>query len=180
MTGPMIPRPAEVLIATGNAGKAREFRELLGGGGAQWRTLADFPGMAEVPETGDTFLCQRVPQGRRVRHVATRGGGSIADDSGLVVDALCGKPGVRTAPAGRRCTGLGAGDAANNALLLTQLADVPTPPDGPVRLRALALADPGRADRAHGLRARCRAGCSVAPRRATASVTTRCSCPART
>ena len=80
----------ELLIATGNAGKAREFREMLGEERFVWRDLSEFTGEKAVAETGATFranACLKA-SGYAVRH----GMWTLADDSGLEVDALGGKP----------------------------------------------------------------------------------------
>jgi XTP/dITP diphosphohydrolase len=130
------------LIATGNAGKAREFREMLGDGDGSpfaWRSLSDYPPGPEVEETGRTFranACLKASAYAR-RH----GAWTVADDSGLEVDALGGSPGVLSARWALH-HGTGRGDADNNATLLRQLADVP---DGRRTARfvcVLALADP--------------------------------------
>ena len=113
--------PDQLLIATGNAGKVGEFRDLLGGDRYAWRTLADFPAVAEVPETGHTFRSNACL--KAAGYAAATGLWAMADDSGLAVDALGGRPGVHSA----RWAAMHdaeAGDAANNVLLLSQLADV--------------------------------------------------------
>ncbi len=133
-----VPPPVEIVIATGNAGKAREFRDLLGAGRA-WLSLADFPGVAEVPETGHTFRANACL--KAAGYALATGRWALADDSGLAVDALGGKPGVYSA----RWAAMhdaGTGDAANNALLLSQLADVPDERRAARFVCVLALADP--------------------------------------
>ncbi|HJA73943.1 MAG TPA: XTP/dITP diphosphatase [Candidatus Limosilactobacillus faecipullorum] len=107
---------ATIVIATKNPGKAREFSEMLTPKGIEVKTLADFPAFA-IDENGTTFeenatikaqtACQQL------------GLPVLADDSGLVVDALNGAPGVHSA----RYAG-DHDDAANNAKLLRELADV--------------------------------------------------------
>jgi len=107
----------EVVLASGNAGKVREFQDLLG---AHWRVRpqAEF-GVAPVAETGDTFLANAL---LKARHAAAHTGlPALADDSGLEVDALGGDPGVRSA----RYAGPAADDAANNRKLLAALVGVP-------------------------------------------------------
>ncbi|MHC1790785.1 XTP/dITP diphosphatase [Solidesulfovibrio sp.] len=110
-----------VVLATRNAGKIKELNALLAGLGVTVIGLADFPAIGEIPETGDTFL-ENARQKAQAVCQAT-GLVSLADDSGLCVDALSGAPGVRSA----RYAGEDASDAANNAKLLAALAHVPEP-----------------------------------------------------
>lgn len=108
---------AEVVLASGNAGKVREFQALLG---PEWRVRpqSEF-GVGPVEETGDTFIANAL---LKARHAARLTGlPALADDSGLEVDALGGEPGVRSA----RYAGSGADDAANNGRLLAALDGVP-------------------------------------------------------
>lgn len=113
-----MPRAAaDVVLASGNAGKVREIQALLG---PAWRVRpqSEF-GVAPVEETGGTFLANAL---LKARHAARATGlPALADDSGLEVDALGGEPGVRSA----RYAGPGADDAANNARLLAALDGVP-------------------------------------------------------
>jgi XTP/dITP diphosphohydrolase len=130
-----------LLIATGNAGKAREFREMLGDGraGFTWRTLADHPPGGDVEETGRTFranACLKAAAYARRHRVWT-----LADDSGLEVDALGGSPGVLSARWARH-NGTGNGDADNNATLLRQLENVPDDRRTARFVCVLALSDP--------------------------------------
>lgn len=110
--------PARLVLATGNAGKLRELREIL----APWRVevlpLSDFTDSA-AEETGHTFVDNAILKARFAAQAA--GLPAIADDSGLEVDALGGGPGIRSA----RYAGESAGDAANNAKLLRDMAAVP-------------------------------------------------------
>ncbi len=109
----------ELLVATGNRGKLRELEELLAGVVERVSSLADVPGIGAAVEDGETFEENAV---KKARHAAAASGlPAIADDSGLVVDALGGRPGVYSA----RYAGEGAGDAANNERLLAELATVP-------------------------------------------------------
>lgn len=129
----------DLLIATGNAGKVREFREMLGQDRFTWHDLSQFPGQTSVEETGATF---RANACLKASHYARRYGmWSLADDSGLEVDALDGKPGVysaRWAELNRQ----GKGDVDNNALLLRQLAGVPDSSRSARFVCVLALAEP--------------------------------------
>jgi XTP/dITP diphosphohydrolase len=106
-----------VVLASGNAGKAREIGALLVPAGIEIVSQADF-GIEPAEETGLTFIENAL---LKARHAAAQSGlPAIADDSGLVVDALGGAPGIHSA----RYAGDG-GDAANNAKLLKALSSVP-------------------------------------------------------
>jgi XTP/dITP diphosphohydrolase len=108
----------KAVLASGNAGKVREFAQLLAA-----RDIEVIPqtalAIASVEETGATFRDNAL---LKARHAAVLSGlAALADDSGIEVDALGGRPGVRSA----RYAGEGATDADNIALLLRELADVP-------------------------------------------------------
>lgn len=106
-----------VVLATGNAGKVRELQALLAGRDVEVLPQSQF-GVVAVEETGTTFIANAL---LKARHAAAHTGlPAMADDSGLEVDALGGRPGVRSA----RFAKEGATDAENNALLLSSLADV--------------------------------------------------------
>ncbi len=107
----------ELLFATTNAHKAAEVRALLQGTGIVLRTLHDHPELGEPPETGDTFEHNALQKARWI-HEAT-GRATIADDSGLQVDALGGAPGVHSKRFSPEAT-----HEANNALLLSRLQGV--------------------------------------------------------
>ncbi len=130
----------ELLIATGNHGKAREFRDLLGGDRFGWRDLSEFrPQLADVPETGSSFranACLKAMDYARQAKLWT-----LADDSGLEVDALGGNPGIYSA---RWATmqKTGSGDADNNATLLRQLESTPDELRTARFVCVLALANP--------------------------------------
>ena len=111
--------PQQVVLATRNNGKIKELNALLAPLGISVRGLADFPDIGEIPETGETFLDNARIKARAVCQAT--GLVSIADDSGLCVDALSGAPGVYSA----RFSGENATDAGNNAKLLAALVHVP-------------------------------------------------------
>jgi non-canonical purine NTP pyrophosphatase (RdgB/HAM1 family) len=144
-----------LLIATANAAKAREFREMLTGDipvvpargrvslRAEFLDLSAFPDAAPVEETGLTFLqnaCLKAVGYARQFHTDW----TLADDSGLEVDALGGAPGVYSA---RWATKRGLipptenSDADNNATLLRELAEVPAERRQARFVCVLALAD---------------------------------------
>lgn len=106
------------MIATGNAGKLREFRSLLAGMPFELTSSVEL-GLSLPAETGATFLANAL---LKARHAASlSGSAAVADDSGLEVDALGGAPGIYSA----RYAGFGEDDAANNAKLMRALARVP-------------------------------------------------------
>jgi XTP/dITP diphosphohydrolase len=128
----------ELLVATTNTGKAREFRQMLGEDRFAWLDSASGAGL-EVEETGRTFrenACLKA-----AAYAIHFGKWTIADDSGLEVDALAGEPGVFSAR-WAAINGAGEGDAANNALLLRRLESVPDDRRQARFVCALALADP--------------------------------------
>lgn len=84
-----------ILIATSNPGKVRELSGLFSGGPINFKSLADFPAVTEVPETGSTF--RENAELKAIGYARQTGLPSLADDSGLVVDALGGAPGVLSA-----------------------------------------------------------------------------------
>lgn len=107
--------------ATTNRGKLREFRlavERFGGGAIELLPLAGMEGIPPCEETGDTFEQNAVQKALYYSQHAP--GLLFVDDSGLEAAALGGEPGVRSA----RFAGEGAGDRANNRLLLDRLAGV--------------------------------------------------------
>jgi XTP/dITP diphosphohydrolase len=114
-----VPAPLKgLIVATANPGKLREFRALLTDLPFELRSLAEL-GLPSPQETGATFLANAM---LKARHAAGAGGcAAVADDSGIEVDALGGAPGIYSA----RYAGAGAGDAANNAKLISALRGVP-------------------------------------------------------
>ncbi len=111
----------ELVVATRNRGKIRELELLLQGVVTTVLPIGSFPGIPEVEEDGATFAENAVKKARAA--AAATGLPALADDSGLVVDYLDGRPGVYSA----RFAGEGADDAANNCKLLAELAGVPPP-----------------------------------------------------
>ncbi|MDO8683209.1 MAG: XTP/dITP diphosphatase [Armatimonadota bacterium] len=108
-----------LVIATTNPGKVKEISRLLAGLSLNILSLADFPAIPQVEETGSTFTENAII---KARHAAKYTGEmSLADDSGLEVDALDGKPGIQSS----RFAGPGATDAQRNKLLLSLLKDTP-------------------------------------------------------
>lgn len=127
-----------ILIATKNPGKAREFEALFAKKGLFVKTLLDYPEIPEVEETGTTFAENALLKAETI--AAALNMMVLADDSGLKVDALEGRPGVYSA----RYAGEPKSDAANNAKLLHELADFP-PAERTAQFHCtLALAYPGK------------------------------------
>jgi XTP/dITP diphosphohydrolase len=84
----------EILVATTNPGKIRELRAMLDAD-VRWKGLSDFPGVGEVEEDGATFA--ENARKKATEYAQATGLWTLADDSGLVVDALDGAPGIRSA-----------------------------------------------------------------------------------
>jgi XTP/dITP diphosphohydrolase len=109
--------PDKIVMASGNAGKLREIRRMLADLDVVIVSQAEFA-VSDAIETGDTFAANAII---KARHAAAETGlPAIADDSGLVVDALGGRPGVRSA----RYSGPGASDDSNIDKLLQELRNV--------------------------------------------------------
>ncbi len=111
--------PPVLLIATSNPGKLREVRAILSGLPVQFSTLCDYHGLSPAIEDAATF--EENAQRKALHYARLTHTWTLADDSGLEVDALGGDPGVRSARyAGPQCD-----NAANNAKLVRELAGVP-------------------------------------------------------
>ena len=108
-----------LVLATKNRGKIREIQKILEMPGLEFRSLSDYPYIPEVVEDGPTFLDNALKKAE-LTALAT-GEWTLADDSGLEVDALEGAPGVYSA----RFAGEGATDEANYRKLLSLMAGVP-------------------------------------------------------
>jgi len=109
-----------ILVATTNEGKLREYERLLAGvSDLELETMGALGELVEVVEDRDTFSANAGKKASEIAAVA--GMPCLADDSGLEVDALGGRPGVRSA----RYAGEDATDAENNQKLLEALRDVP-------------------------------------------------------
>jgi XTP/dITP diphosphohydrolase len=84
-----------ILIATTNPGKIREIRRALDGVPIDWRTLADLPPVPEPEETGATFA--ENARLKAIAYASATGLPTVAEDSGLAIDAIDGRPGVLSA-----------------------------------------------------------------------------------
>jgi XTP/dITP diphosphohydrolase len=108
-----------LLLATTNEGKLRELKSILSNLEFSLRELSDFPTIKDVPETGKTFLenaCLKAAGYARQTRLLT-----LADDSGLEVDALQGRPGILSARYGSDC----ASDVERTAKVLDEITSVP-------------------------------------------------------
>lgn len=111
--------PPEVVIATRNPDKFREIKAILSSLPLKFLSLEDFPDLPEVVEDGATFAENA---GKKARTIADFTGRlAIADDSGLVVDALQGRPGVFSS----RYAGENATDRERCQKLLEEMASIP-------------------------------------------------------
>src|SRR5665213_941914 len=110
----------QLLIATTNLGKLREFRQMLGDE-FSYVDLSAFSNIHEIEETGQTFAENAAL--KATGYALQTKQWTLADDSGLMVDALHGSPGIYSARWAQR-HGSPAGDVQNNQLRLAQLKDI--------------------------------------------------------
>ncbi len=127
----------ELVVATRNAGKLKEIRRLLETRGVRVLGLDAFPGAPEVVEDGDTFAANAMKKAAAIARFTGRP--CLADDSGLAVEALDGRPGVHSA----RYAGPDADDAANNQKLLEEMQSVAEGKRGAAFCCVMALSLPG-------------------------------------
>ena len=135
----------DLIIATSNKNKLKEFKELLKELPFTILSLADFPHISPVVEDGNNFYENALKKATTVAHIT--GKLTVADDSGIEVEALGGKPGITSA----RFAGEGASDDENNAKLLSELEDVPPEKRGACFKCVLVVAPPqGKTDFVEG------------------------------
>jgi XTP/dITP diphosphohydrolase len=129
-----------VVLATRNVDKVAELRRILSSYDIDLLGLDAFADVPDVAETGETFI----DNARLKAHAVSQATGrlAIADDSGLAVDALNGMPGVLSA----RWAGRHGDDAANLALVLAQIADLPDDRRGAAFVCAAVAATPDGRD----------------------------------
>ncbi len=108
-----------MVIATKNKGKITEFQQMFAKEGWEVRSLLDYPDLPDIVEDGETFAENAAKKAETLANYLNQM--VIADDSGLVVDALDGRPGVYSA----RYAGEDKSDAANSEKVLNELVDVP-------------------------------------------------------
>jgi XTP/dITP diphosphohydrolase len=126
----------QLLIATGNRGKMREFRALLADLPIELCDLNSFPQIATVEETGRTFFDNASL--KATGYALQAGVMTLADDSGLEVEALGGAPGVRSA----RYAGSAASDSKRIEKLLSELSAMNAPNRNARFVSVVAIADP--------------------------------------
>jgi XTP/dITP diphosphohydrolase len=126
----------EIIIATKNKGKVRDFEVLFNERGYQVSSLLDFPEINDVEETGSTFVENAILKAEEIAEALNKM--VIADDSGLSIDALDGRPGVYSA----RYAGEEKSDRNNIEKVLEELEGVPTEKRTARFHCALALAIP--------------------------------------
>ena len=129
----------KLIIASNNAHKMREINEILGAEFPDMVTLKQAGLTIDVVEDGDTFQANAIKKAEEVR-IASGYPAALADDSGLIVDALGGAPGVYSA----RYAGEGHNDADNNAKLMRDMEGVPTEQRTCRFASAVALAREGK------------------------------------
>jgi len=130
--------PRTLVIATRNPKKLEEIAAILGPLGVRTKSLDDFADVPPVPETGETF--EDNARAKAIGYARATGEWALADDSGLEVDALDGRPGVRSS----RWGGQDGNDRLNNETLIQALAEHPRQA-WTARFRCvLALATPDR------------------------------------
>ncbi|MBI4316487.1 MAG: RdgB/HAM1 family non-canonical purine NTP pyrophosphatase [Chloroflexi bacterium] len=131
----------KLLIATRNPGKIRELQAIFGHLPVRLLTLTEAGFAEDTPETGDTYAANALLKAT----AACRGTGlpTLADDSGLEVDALRGRPGLLSA----RYAGPAATDADRRAKLLAELAQMPDSPRTARFRCAMACVHPGFPER---------------------------------
>ncbi|MEB2263361.1 XTP/dITP diphosphatase [Priestia megaterium] len=128
----------EIIIATKNAGKVKDFETLFSPKGFKVKSLLDFPEIEDVEETGVTFAENATLKAEAISSALNKP--VIADDSGLAIDALNGEPGVYSA----RYAGENKDDNANIEKVLQKLNDVPFKKRTARFHCALAIAVPGK------------------------------------
>lgn len=128
----------QIIIGTHNRKKQREIEQILLGLPVSLRSLCDYPAAPEVDESGTTFEENAVKKATQLADAL--GQWVMADDSGLEVEALAGRPGVHSA----RYAGPEQNDARNIAKLLEEMKDVPQARRAARFVCVIALAAPGK------------------------------------
>jgi XTP/dITP diphosphohydrolase len=128
----------EIVVATRNPGKLKEIEAILTIDSARFLSLKDFPGIPEINEDGNTFAENALKKARTVARLTSRI--AVADDSGLTVDALQGRPGILSS----RYAGENASDEDRCRKLLKEMESVPEGKRGGAFVCAAAVASPGK------------------------------------
>lgn len=124
-----------LVLASRNLKKSREIAELFAPHGIVVVSVADFPDVPDVVEDGQTFVENAAKKAAQTATFLSRW--AIGEDSGLMVDALDGAPGIYSA----RYSGEHATDATNNQKLLAELSGVPEQQRGAQYVCSVAVAD---------------------------------------
>ncbi len=136
----MFAMTRKILVATTNPGKAAELKAMLDLD-VKWLSLADFPGVPEIKEDGTTFI--ENASKKALAYAKATGLWTIADDSGLVVDALGGAPGIESARfSGQKSDDRTLIDHKNIAKVLSLLNGVPAEKRTARFVCSLCLASP--------------------------------------
>ena len=131
-----IPAGPQIVLASRNRKKIGEMADLLAPHGIDVKGAADFPDVPEVVEDGATFAENAAKKAAQTaQHL---GLWALGEDSGLMVDALKGAPGIFSA----RYSGESASDESNNRKLLAEMRNVPSEKRGAKYICNVALADP--------------------------------------
>ncbi|MBW3540648.1 MAG: non-canonical purine NTP pyrophosphatase, partial [Planctomycetes bacterium] len=128
---------SRLVLASRNAKKCAEMRDLLAGRGIEVVGLDAFPALPEVVEDGETFAENARKKAAEVARQVSQW--TLGEDSGLEVDSLDGAPGVYSA----RYAGEPSNDLANNQKLVVALAGVPSEKRSARYVCRIAVADPG-------------------------------------
>jgi len=146
----------EVVIATRNPGKFWEIKEILAPLSLKVLSLRDFPEIPEILEDGQTFEENAVKKAAAISQQTGRV--AIADDSGLAVDALQGRPGVFSS----RYAGENASDADRYRKLLKEMSRFPERKRGASFICAVAVASPN--GNVEVIKGECRGKIALAPK----------------
>lgn len=131
-----MPASTTIVLASRNAKKLGELRELLAPGGLNVVSVGDFPDVPEVVEDGTTFAENAAKKATQTARYLQQW--ALGEDSGLMVDALDGAPGIYSA----RYSGPDATDERNNQKLIEALSGVPPHKRGAGYVCSIAVADP--------------------------------------
>jgi XTP/dITP diphosphohydrolase len=126
-----------IILASRNRKKSGEIADLLAPHGIEVISVADFPDVPDVVEDGETFAENAAKKAGQTAKFLSRY--CLGEDSGLMVDALNGAPGIYSA----RYSGPGATDQSNNRKLLDELSGIPDEKRGCQYVCSVVLADPG-------------------------------------
>jgi XTP/dITP diphosphohydrolase len=136
MTDSRFISPCEIVVATRNLGKLKELAAILASPSARFLSLKEFPKIPEIVEDGKTFSENALLKAKTVARLTGRV--AVADDSGLTVDALGGRPGIFSS----RYAGEHASDEDRYRKLLKEMESIPEGKRGGAFVCAAAVASP--------------------------------------